>query len=304
MVIYGEYLFLENLITGVMILHLTRVFSGVEVTMPRLVCGGVLCGLYAFVIFVPMTVLPSLAFKLAFSFSVVFAVFGSREKKVLGKLVLLFYFVSFAMGGITIGLMYLFEVTGVSANGAVYMGSVGYLLVTMTAGAAYIMLSIVAGWMKGRLSENKTTSRVAVALDGKKTELLGLLDTGNFLSEPVTGKPVFLLSADSLKQLFSPEAETILRLKREPKEAISALAGSGFAHRLVLIPYRAVGTEDGMLLGIRPDYIEILKEGEKKMRKDVILGIYHGTFGSGETGEPYGILLHSAAAKGGLVCHG
>lgn len=304
MVIYGEYLFLENAVTGMMILHLTRVFSGVDTKLSRIVIGGILCGLYAFVIFLPMTVLPSLAFKLAFSFSVVFAVFGRRSAGIYGKLVLLFYFISFAMGGITIGLMYFFEVTGVSSNGAVYMGSIGYLLVTMTAAAAYLMLAIIAGWTKGKLKESRRTNRVTVAVCGRRTELLGLLDTANFLSDPVTGKPVFLLSETSLQLLFSAETAALLLAKREPAELMDALGQSELAGRLRLIPYRAVGTESGMLLGIRPDYIEIMKEGENKMREDVILGVYHGTFGSGAAGEPYGILLHEAAMKGGLVCHG
>lgn len=304
MVIYGEYLFLENFITGAMILHLTRVFSGVRAGKLRLIAGSVFCGLYAFIIFVPLAVLPSLAIKLAFSFGVVLFVFGPRERRVYGRLVMLFYMISFAMGGITIGLMYLFQVTGVSANGAFYMGSIGYLLVTMGAAAAYLLLSMAASWMKSQFLYRQAGSRVRIVLLGKSTELAGLLDTGNFLSEPVTGKPVFLLAESSLERIFSPEISAILRTEKDPQKAMAALGGEGIAKRLRLLPYRAVGTEGGLLLGVRPDYIEIIKEGEKEMREDVILGVYHGTFGIAPAGEPYGVLLHSGALRGGLACHG
>ncbi len=303
MVIYGEYLFLENLATGLMILHLTQVFSGVRAARLRLGLGGACCGFYAFLIFVPMHVLPSLALKLAFSFTIVLLVFGLKKRRALLKMVLLFFFVSFAMGGITIGLMYVFGVTGVSANGAFYMGASGYLLVTMTAAAAYLMLRLVADLMKGRRMENRTTDRVNVYLNGRKAALLGLLDTGNFLADPVTGRPVWLMAESVLGELFSSETAAMLRMESDPQKLMTILADGVLCGRLRLIPYSAVGTEKGMLLGVRPDYIEIMKEGEMEMREDIILGVYHGGFGCGALGEPYGILMHADRAKGGLVCN-
>lgn len=299
MVIYGEYLFLENMATGIMILHLVRLFSGVSAGRWRLVLGGALCGLYAFILFVPLGMFAALASKLCFSVLLVLAVFGRQGRKVLGKLVLLFYFLSFALGGASIGLLYFFQAPGVAAGGVVYMGLSGYLFVSMAAAAAYLLLTFAASLMKARLFEHQTAGRVTVSLLGQKKELIGLWDTGNSLREPVTGKPVFLMTESGFSGLV-PEKE-LKHLEQAMCREGDAQEKSPFAARMSLIPYQAVGTEHGMLLGIRPDYIEIHVEGENKMRKDVVLGVYHGTLGRCGTGEAYEILLHRDAGKGGLL---
>ena len=304
MVVYGEYLFLENFVTGIMILHLTGKLSGLSLKKRNLILGGMSCGGYAFVLFVPLNIFFALLSKLLFSVAVIFMVFGQRDKKAYGKLVVLFYFISFAMGGITIGLTYFFGAGGISVNGAVYMGNIGYLLVCLTICAAYLFLMIIIDWMKVILRQRRSTQRVVVGMLGKETELLGLVDTGNFLTDPVTGKPVLLVCDTSLGTLVCEETGRIIRQIAKAEEAFLALENSEISGRITLVPYRAVGTKRGLLLGIRADYIQLRKEeGETKMQ-NVILGVYHGTFGEGFDGEPYRILIHPDMEERGLICHG
>ena len=44
MVIYGEYLFLENLISGVLLLLLTGKLLGERIRKGRFLCAALLCG--------------------------------------------------------------------------------------------------------------------------------------------------------------------------------------------------------------------------------------------------------------------
>lgn len=321
MVIYGEYLFVENFITGGMILHLTGTLSGAKAGKARIILGSALCGIYGFILFVPLEMWLSLAAKLGFSLAVILFVFGPMERRYFGRLVLLFYFISFAMGGITIGLMYFFEVTGISVNGTVYMGGAGYAMIACFIAGAYILLALIVSWMRSFFSESRTVRRVVVGLGGRTAELLGLLDTGNFLQNPATGKPVILLSAEAVYRLFPPEIAETIRREKEPRKALLALSDTGLAGRLSLIPYCGVGVERGLLLGIRADFIELAEEEQKRSRalkgvnvrriererermNDVTMGIYHGVFGKGFADEPYSVLLHPEFMRGGMICHG
>ena len=53
MVIYGEYLFLENLISGVLLLLLTGKLLGERIRKGRLLCAALLCGVSGFLLLVP-----------------------------------------------------------------------------------------------------------------------------------------------------------------------------------------------------------------------------------------------------------
>ena len=53
MVIYGEYLFLENFITGMLLLILTAKLLGEKIRRWRIAAAASLCGAGGFLVFVP-----------------------------------------------------------------------------------------------------------------------------------------------------------------------------------------------------------------------------------------------------------
>jgi hypothetical protein len=78
-VIYAEYLFLENAATGWIILLLTGKVAGIRCNKWLLFTGSVLCGIYSFVLFLDtLSPVLSLLTKLGFSAVVVFLVFRPR----------------------------------------------------------------------------------------------------------------------------------------------------------------------------------------------------------------------------------
>jgi len=77
----------------------------------------------------------------------------------------------------------------------------------------------------------------------KQLRLIGLQDTGNTLRDPVTGQQVLVTGAEVANRLTGLTAEQL----RNPVETVA----SGILPGLRLIPYRAVGKEGGMLLGMK-----------------------------------------------------
>ena len=90
---------------------------------------------------------------------------------------------------------------------------------------------------------------VELTYGGKTYKLTALHDTGNMLSDPVTGQQVLVAGADIGFDIFgfTPNqlADPIVTMEKSP------ICG------LRLIPYRAVGQTAGMLLAVRLDKVMI-----------------------------------------------
>ena len=87
---------------------------------------------------------------------------------------------------------------------------------------------------------------------GERTcRLTALVDTGNTLTDPVTGRPVMVAEGERLSGLFpSGECPTA----RELSDPVSALERRGGKDgRWRLLPYRAVGVSHALLLAVRVD---------------------------------------------------
>ena len=96
-----------------------------------------------------------------------------------------------------------------------------------------IILYIFAVFRIVRLYENnkflrKFLTKVSFSLNGKHIYLYGLIDSGNALFDPLTRKPVVLVSIDSLEKNFSKiEIEHLLKLSSR-KIKCDTISGSGF----------------------------------------------------------------------------
>ena len=80
---------------------------------------------------------------------------------------------------------------------------------------------------------------------GDRWVLTGLIDTGNHLTEPLTGRPVSILDRQ--------EAEKLRRFRRIQQER------NGYLY----IPYRTVGTENGWMMGIVIDAMYVKYKGKE-----------------------------------------
>ena len=98
---------------------------------------------------------------------------------------------------------------------------------------------------------------IDVVIDGKQCRLRALRDNGNTLRDPVRGQPVLVAETAALQTLWSPEAADILSTAAPPEEKMARLHAAGVTTPFVLLPFRAVGTADGLLLACRSDYIRI-----------------------------------------------
>lgn len=92
---------------------------------------------------------------------------------------------------------------------------------------------------------------VELSCGDNSVQLMALHDTGNSLRDPVTGRPVLVVSAEIAQRLIGLSREQL----RSPVEALSA----GRIPGLRLIPYRTVGQDCGMMLALQLRDVKIGK---------------------------------------------
>lgn len=99
----------------------------------------------------------------------------------------------------------------------------------------------------------KPFSRQYVTVQLRKEDrvrtLLALRDTGNMLTDPITGNAVLIVGADIAKEMLNVTQDQL-------QDPICTVA-SGAVPGARLIPYRAVGQPNGMLLAVCMDEVRI-----------------------------------------------
>ena len=123
MIIYGEYLFLENFIVGILLLILTAKLSGLNSTIVRLLAGACLCGLGGFTLFFKLPAVWDGGLRLLMLAAAVLTTFGKRYfLKVTG----IFMVLTFLSGGIVMALLLWRQETAVTHQGIVYINFITY----------------------------------------------------------------------------------------------------------------------------------------------------------------------------------
>ncbi len=119
-------------------------------------------------------------------------------------------------------------------------------------GAGMLGYQIIGRWLvQLKKKRNIRICRVQVCGCGKEVWLEALVDTGNCLREPVSGKPVSVIDEKAMEQLDSIK----------------------LPEKLKLIPYRSIGKENGIMEGYEVPEL-IIDDGEEKLRRQkVIVGI-------------------------------
>ncbi len=121
---------------------------------------------------------------------------------------------------------------------------------------------------------------------GRSTEVMALLDTGNHLREPVTGKAVVVVEMMTAKKLLGErEASNIVAFSNgENPDCVPE-------NPVKLIPFHSLGEQHGMMPGVVIDKMTIYKEQQEQICEKVPIGIMEEAF-SGE--GLYQVILHEA----------
>lgn len=248
-VVYLDVLAGVNLAMDYVLLAATARLSGTYCTRLRLLWGAALGAAYAVLSCLPgLEWLGLLPVKAAVGFVLVRACFGARKPAELVRLTLLFCLISCAVAGGALAL-------GKVSDAAFLVGGGYYLDVPFRV----VVVAAVLGWTAAGLlfrgeAKARQTARVHLDFAGRSADFSLLVDTGNDLCDPVSGKPALVLDRRAAARILPIEAAVPLAgLRADNAPAVLAALPGACRSRFQLLPYRAVGKGNGLLLAFRPE---------------------------------------------------
>ena len=95
------------------------------------------------------------------------------------------------------------------------------------------------------------------------------------LKEPITNVPVIVVEHILLYSCIPKEILNNLKeIMGGDFKNIPCAIQEKYISKLKLIPFSSLGKQNGMLIGIRPEYVKIITDEQEKINKNVIIGIY------------------------------
>lgn len=225
--IYLDLVVLLNFAVDLLLIIGTNRLAGYPVGFPRAVLAAIFGGMYAASCMMKgFFFLAGTLWRILSLFVMSVIAFGCD----LGGLrrCVLFTLLSMALGGIAAGME---------------DGSIGTLV--FAAGVLVFMCRI---GFRGRAG-SAAYDLVELGYQGKKRRVVALRDTGNSLMDPITGENVLVVGADVGCDLLGLTVQQL----SDPLRTVCDRKVTG----LRLIPYRAVGKPNGMLLALRLDEVKI-----------------------------------------------
>ncbi|MBF8982234.1 sigma-E processing peptidase SpoIIGA [Lutibacter sp. B2] len=287
--VYAEYLFLENLLMNWLILHLTCYFSKSKVPKYRIWIGAIIGACYAFVFFFPfLNFMYSFLMKIIVSIFIIVITFMPYKFKDFFKLMGIFYLISFTFGGVAFALFYFTDFEGLVSNGIFYTGNFTMKLLIYSGITAYILIRFCWEYIQVKVSRDKIYIPISIEVENHISNLKALIDTGNALEDPLSKSPVIIVEYKAIKDLLPLEIQDVFDNANNINfEAISKMAQtSGWVNRLRVIPFKSLGKENGILIGFKPDQVQV---EDQKCVQNIIIGIYEKTLS--RNGD-YSALLH------------
>ncbi len=254
--IYIDTLFCLNLLLNYMLLLAAVRLTDAHFRRWRLWLAAAFGGAYAVVVFLPaMSFAQSAVCKiLSAALMGLIAVGGLSWRKFL-RFMGVFLGVSFALAG---GVTAIGTLTG---NGGVVNGVpvLPIHLPTLLLAFAGCYLLLTLAFRRAARHGSEEILPVSARWGDCAVTFSALRDTGNTLTDPMTGAPVLVADWERVLPLLPREVRPLFddRTVQSPAEALEYLALVGHAARWRLIPYRSVGTEANFLLALRPDEIKI-----------------------------------------------
>lgn len=290
MEIYLDIVILENIVINYLILLVTSRFSKNRTSSLRLFLGSVAGAAYlVLMILLPDTkVYATLLSKFLLSVGMVAITFSFRKLSVFLKTLALFYATTFIFAGAAFALMFFSKDWGIIRNGVLITPlsfiDAKWSELLLAVAVALIIFHVIRDALQSKFIKEKLLVNISIAMGNKSIELPALVDTGNSLHDPLTKLPVVVVEFSAIKDLLPDDIKSIFEQNNENdlNSVTSTISSSNWFTRFRLIPFKSLGRENGMMIGFRPDYIEIGADEGKKDIRDVIVGIYNRTLSANE----------------------
>ena len=281
MTIYIDIVFIENIIMNYIILLATGLIVKIKIKHLRILASAAIGAIYTIIAYImAMKIYSNILLKFLLSIIIVYVAYNPQTMKKMWKEVLFFYLTSFLFGGVAFALIYVLKPQDILMKNGLFLGTYPLKTICISAIIAYIIIINSFKLIKSKISKKNMYCKLKVYIDEKEIETTAMIDTGNLLKEPISNTPVVIVERSVLYDVLPKQILNNLEaILGGDFEKIPQAVQQKYRSKLKLIPFSSLGKEHGMLLGIKPQYIELIKEEEgeieKERKENVIIGIYN-----------------------------
>ncbi len=280
MYIVVEYLLLENFLVNYLILYINTYLVKVNKRNLRLISASIISSLYSLIFFFPiLRVLSGVIPKLILSMVIIIIAYEFINFKIFLKELMGFYLVTFIYGGATLSLFY--SSNGLISNLNKPINALGgvpirYLILGMVV-STLIGKSIFTYFNEKIIRDNYITE-CTIEINDEKIKLKALLDTGHSLKDPFTGRSIFVVEYNILKEYLPADIENLMKASCDNNfvEVEFLLSKLEKKSPLTIVPFKSVG-KNGILFAFKPNAIIIQNSNKVIERRDMLIGLYAGS---------------------------
>lgn len=274
--IYIDIIFLENLIMNSIILYATAIILKIKPKAIKVIVSSAIGGIYAIITYVTeIQAYTSVVLKSILAIIMIYVAFNPQSIKKMWKQVAIFYLTSFVFGGVTLYLIYYIKPQKVFMKDGMFVGN--YILKVIMLGAivAFLLIKISLKIIKTKINQKDMYCKIKIKLNEKIIETKAMIDTGNMAKEPITNTPVIIVESTLLEEVLPRQIlNNLEKILCGDLSQISEKMQEKYISKLRCIPFSSLGKQNGMLLGIRADEVQVETEDETKTTNNIIIGIY------------------------------
>lgn len=269
-----------------MLLWVTLKLSKGRSAIWRMCIAATIGGLYAVLLFIPgYEFLQRTSLKLCLSILIILIAFDIRGFREFAKIFMFFYIVTFIFGGAAFGLYYFFEDLGLMKNGVFYIKNYPIRILAISSLIVIVSSRFLWSFIQIRFSKEELLFDISISFGEGKILTQALLDTGNTLYDPVSNSPVVVIEYAEIRKVLPCEVKAIFdhSLEDDLENITQHISKSTWIERFRLIPFTALGKTNGMLIGFKPDTVEVLMGESWIETSSVIIGVYNNRLSKTES---------------------
>ena len=275
--VYLDVVLLENLCMNYIILFATGYLMKIKMKQLRLIVSSILGGIYAVIAYLEiLPIYSSFGMKVVLSILMVYIAFKPKGVKILSKQLIIFYLTSFVFGGCAFALLYFIKPQDILMRNGVYVGTYPIKIALLGGIVGFIITYIAFRIVKTKLRRKDILYNIEITLQEKRLKVKAMLDTGNLLKDPISKMPVIVVEKEQLYSLLPIQLlDHIEEWIGGDEKFLNQIEEKELIARFRIIPFSSVGKQNGLMLGFKADQVEIEKEEDMQVRKDVIIGIFN-----------------------------
>lgn len=266
MTVYIDIILLENIIMNYIILSVVFIISKLEIKPIRIFISSVIGGLYVLIEMFGFKT--NILIKIFLSVLMIYIAINPKKLKMLLKQLLIFYLVSFTLGGVS-----LFLISYIKNQ------KIRYIKTIITGGIFGAILLIISFKItKSKLRKKDMFCDIEIYYNNQQCSSKAFIDTGNSLKDPINHMPVIITQKSILTQIIPIQILNNIENFITKQNDANLENIEEYISRFRVIPFSSIGKKNGILLGFRPDKLKIVFQQEEKDMTNVLIGIYNETF--------------------------